>query len=356
MKTAQITIKDLARELNIATSTVSRALNNHPHVHKKTKEAVVNLAKKLGYTPNSIASSLRSDKTNTIGVIIPEIVHFFFSTVIAGIQEVANKAGYTIMICPSNENYTRELLDTKALAQHRIDGLLVSFSNKTTNFDHFIELKKQNIPIVFFDRKAEGLQTSTVVVEDYEGARKATKHLLEQGCKRIVHLAGSEHLNIGQDRLQGYLDVMKEEGLTADQRYMTAHGSSVERGYECTKNLLKLPNPPDGIFATNDMVALGAMKAIKEKGLEIPKDIAIIGFSNWQFSDLTEPRLSTISQPGAEVGKMAMRLLLEEINSNSDQIKYEHIVLPTKIIIRDSSLRGTKSSNLSIPNETRLVQ
>jgi LacI family transcriptional regulator, galactose operon repressor len=340
MKSKQVTIKDIASELNISASTVSRALKDHPYINSATKKQVINLAEKLNYTPNSLASGLRSQRTNTIGVIIPEIVHFFFSTVIAGIQEVANNAGYTIMICQSNESYEREVLDTKALMTHRIDGLLVSFSNETINFDHFREVKKKNIPIVFFDRTIKELDASNVIVTDYEGGRKATKHLLEQGCRRIAHLAGPKHLNISKERQQGYLDALEEFGLVPEQEYVQECGEYKEDGYKCTKRLLRLANPPDAIFANSDMAAFGAMQAIKDFGLRVPDDIAIIGFSNWQFSEMIEPQLSTISQPGIDIGRLAMRLLLDELNSKDEVVKHITKVLPVELIVRGSSLKN----------------
>lgn len=340
MKSKQITIKDIANELNISASTVSRALNDHPYINSETKKLVIELADKLNYTPNSLASSLRSHKTNTIGVIIPEIVHFFFSTVISGIEEVAHNAGFTILFCQSNESYEREVLDIKALMTHRVDGLLVSFSQETINFDHFKEVMNNNIPIVFFDRIIKEMDASNVIVADYDGARKATKHLLEQGCLRIAHLAGPKPLMISQERLNGYLDVLEDHNLKPEQGYMQECGGGKEDGYKSTKKLLQLPNPPDAIFANSDMVALGAIQAVKESGLNIPNDVAIIGFSNWHFSELIEPQLSTISQPGFDIGRVAMRLLLEELNSKDEIVQHKIKVLPTELIIRESSLKS----------------
>jgi LacI family transcriptional regulator len=340
MKSSQITIKDIARQLNISASTVSRALNDHPYINSETKKRVIDLADKLDYTPNSLATSLRSQKSNTIGVIVPEIVHFFFSTVIAGIEELAHNAGYTILFCQSNESYEREVLDTKALMTHRVDGLLVSFSKETMNFDHFKEVAKKNIPIVFFDRMMKEMDASNVIVADYDGARQATEHLLDQGCSRIAHLAGPKGLTISEERLNGYLDVLEEHHLKPEAGFMQECGGGKEDGYKCTKKLLQLSNPPDAIFANSDMVALGAMEAVKEVGLNIPNDIAIIGFSNWQFSESIEPQLSTISQPGFEIGRTAMMLLLDELNSSDEKLQHKTKVLPTELIIRASSLKS----------------
>jgi len=345
MKSSQITIKDLARELNISPSTVSRALKNNPNISDTTKKMVLELAEKWEYTPNSIASSLKSQKTNTIGVIIPEIVHFFFSTVIAGIQKVANEANYSILFCQTEESFEREVLDTRALINHRVDGLLVSISKETTNINHFKEVEKKNIPIVFFDRISKELDASSVIVEDYEGAKKATLHLIEQGCKRVAHLAGPKHLNISKDRKRGYLDALKSNNMKLEEDYIQECGINKEDGYHSTRILLQLITPPDAIFANSDMVALGAMQAIKEAGLLIPQDVAIIGFSNWPFSEMIDPHLSSISQSGFEIGKLATNLLLDEINSKDEVYVHKTEILPTELIIRGSSLKNKPSRN-----------
>jgi len=341
MKKKQATIIDIAKALKLSPSTVSKALKNHPDFSSETKKLVTDLAKKLNYEPNIIAVNLRNQTTNTIGVIIPEIIHFFFSTIIAGIEEVAYQNGYHVMFCQSNESYEKEVLDIKALIDHRVDGILVSFSKETTNFDHFIKAKERNTPIVFFDRITKTIDASNVIVEDYQGARKATEHLLDQGCKRIAHLdlASTNNLNTSRERLNGYLDVLKEHHLTPEQEYDQDCGDSKEEGYKCTKILLQLPNPPDGIFANNDLVACGAIQAIKEAGLSIPQDVAIVGFSNWQISEMTEPKLSTISQPGMEMGRVAARLLIDEMRNKEKVTQYKTKILPTELIIRGSSLK-----------------
>ena len=341
MKSSQVTIKDIARELGISPSTVSRAMKDHPDISPETKKLVNDLAKKLNYEPYSIALSLRSQKTLTIGVIIPEIVHFFFSTVISGIEEVAYKEGYTVMFCQSNESYEKEVIDTKALLSHRVDGLLVSHARETKNFDHFKEVEDRNIPMVFFDRIVKDLDVNKVIVDDYEGARKATSHLIEQKCTKIAHLAGPENLQISKDRLNGYTNALKEAGLEfrADYIINCGHGTRTE-GYDCMKALLSLKDPPDAVFANNDIAAYGAMIAIKEAGLHIPNDIAVVGFSNWQFSSLIDPELSTVSQPGLEMGHAAARLLLDELKNKDDTMMHSTHVLPADLVIRKSSIRN----------------
>lgn len=340
MKSSQVTIKDIAKELGISPSTVSRAMKDHPDISPETKKLVNDLAKKLNYEPNAIALSLRSQKTMTIGVIIPEVVHFFFSTVISGIEEIAYDAGYTVMFCQSNESYEKEVKDTKALLSHRVDGMLVSHSRETSNFDHFREVNERNIPVVFFDRVVKDMSVSKVIVDDYEGAEKATAHLIEEGCVKIAHLAGPANLQISKDRMNGYSNTLRESGLIPKEDYIVncGHGTR-EEGYHCMQQLLALPDPPDAVFANNDIAAYGAMIAIKEAGLRIPEDIAVVGFSNWQFSSLIDPELSTVSQPGIEMGRAAARLLLQELKNKGEDILHSTHILPTDLIVRKSSLK-----------------
>lgn len=339
MKQNQVTIKDIARILGISASTVSRALNDHPDINANTKKEVNELAKELHYEPNAIAQNLRSKKTNTIGVIVPEIVHFFFSTIISGIEEVAYDAGYTVMFCQSGESYEREVKDTKALLNHRIDGLLLSYSKETTNFDHFKEIQER-IPIVLFDRVTDQLNVSKIRVDDLNGAYEATKHLIDQNCQRIAHLAAPQNLTIGAERKQGYEKALTENNLSIESEYIIpCFSGTLNEGYYCMKRLLELDNPPDGVFAHNDTVAFGCMKAIKEMGLNMPNDIAIIGFSNWQFASLIEPQLSTIDQPGKEMGRVAAKRLIDELQNDELHSQPKTQVLKTKLIVRESSLR-----------------
>nr|WP_318840749.1 LacI family DNA-binding transcriptional regulator [Reichenbachiella ulvae] len=339
MKQAPVTIKDIARELGISPSTVSRALKDHPDISPETKKLVNDLAAQLNYEPNTIAMSLRSKKTHTIGVIIPEIVHFFFSTVISGIEEVAYKKGYTVMFCQSNETYEKEVIDTKALLAHRVDGFLISYSKETTNFDHFREIKKKEIPLVFFDRVPnEDLECSTITINDFESAERAVDHLAAENYKRIAHLAGPQNLEISKQRLEGYKNGIRKHNLYFEEAYVQYCGKGdFEEGQRCTKELLKLKNRPDAIFANNDVAAYGSMKAIKEAGLKIPDDVAIMGFSNWQFASLTEPQLTSIAQPGIEMGKAAARRLIMELEAGNEDIPPVDEVLKTDIIVRDST-------------------
>src|SRR5882672_8958507 len=219
MKFNQVTIKDIARELGISPSTVSRALKDHPDISTETKKLVNALSEKLNYQPNIVALNLRQKKTNTIGVIIPEIVHFFFSTVISGIEDIAYQAGYNVILAQSNESYQREVTDMKALFNSRVDGMLLSISRETTNYDHIESIISKGVPIVFYDRMYNNPETSRVIVDDYVGAKEAVEHLIEQGCQRIAHLEGAPGTSIGEDRKRGYLDALSENNIPAKENF-----------------------------------------------------------------------------------------------------------------------------------------
>jgi len=340
MKGNQITIKDIARQLGISPSTVSRALKDHPDISPKTIEAVKKLAEELNYQPNSIALSLRQQKSNTIGVIIPEIVHFFFSTVISGIEDVAYEAGYSVIVSQSNESYEREVMDSKALFNNRVDGMLVSVSRETTNFDHLSSIKNRGMPIVCFDRICEPLNCSQVIVDDFDGAFKATEHLVRQGYKKIAYLGGPLNLSTHRLRLDGYKAALKKYDIILnDAHVLTDHASDDDHNAkEILAMLLDSPNPPDAVFAISDILALGAMFAVKERNINIPKDFGVIGFSNWRFTELTEPSMSTIDQPGFAMGQEAARLLIKEIQSEDESnIEPEIITLKTNLIKRNST-------------------
>ena len=344
MKSGVVTLKDIARELNISTSTVSRALKNHEDISTHTKKLVHELAKKLDYQPNTIALSLRKSQTNTIGVIIPEIVHFFFSTVINGIEEVADKNGYNILLCQSNESFAKEVADSKALINSRVDGMLISCARETTSNAHLEDIYKRGIPLVFFDRFYDGIPANRVLVDDLDGARNAVLHLVDQGYKRIAHLAGPKGLPISSNRLNGYKEALKSSNIPFDEnlvKYHSANLEHVEDGYLKTKELLDLENPPDAIFAYQDLHAIGAMKAVKEKGLAIPDDFGLVGFSDWQMSSYIDPPLTSVSQFGYKMGMEAAKMVIEQIrhkdSSESKPYAPKTRILKTELIIRGSS-------------------
>jgi len=340
MSGTHVTIKDIARKLGVSPSTVSRALKDHPEISPKTKKVVTELANLLGYKPNEIALSLRSKKSKIIGLIIPEIVHHFFSSVISGIEEIAIEEGYNVMIFQSNESYTREVLNTQGLYSSRVDGLLVSLAKESKDYEHFRNLMNHNVPIVFFDRICEGLKTDRVIVDDYGGAFEAVQHLIDQGSKRILHLSGSERLLIGRNRINGYKDALDENNIPLDED-LIVKCDNYEDALEKTGDILKNHPDIDGVFTVNDFTAIGAMKVIKQTGRKIPEDIAVIGFTNSDSSTFTDPTLSSVDQHGTEVGREATKLLLKRLREG--QLEEDHTpqtrIIRTDMVVRESSRR-----------------
>ncbi|HAA12262.1 MAG TPA: LacI family transcriptional regulator [Cytophagales bacterium] len=339
MKSGQITIKDIARELNISPSTVSRALKDHPDISAETKKAVKELAEKLDYQPNSIALSLRKSRTNTIGIVIPEIVHHFFSTVISGVEDVAHEFGYNVIIAQSNEEVEREAGNVHALWSSRVDGMLISLSRETDHFEHLENLVRRKVPLVFFDRVPETLDVCKVVVDDYEGAFHAVEHLIEQGCKNIYHLAGPAHLSISHERRKGFEDAMKKHEMPLEPHQIVETGLTLEKGRKIMRGLLQGGSPPDGIFCVSDPVAIGAMQVGLSKGLDVPNDLAVVGFSDEPITGLMQPALSSVAQPGYEMGQLSTRIFLRQMDKGVENYPPETEVLRTTLVVRESSKR-----------------
>ena len=336
MRSNQVTIKDIARILGISPSTVSRALKDHPDINTDTKKAVNELASKLKYQPNAVALSLKNSRSNTIGIMIPEIVHYFFSSVISGIEDVASQKGYTVIICQSNEKFAREVSNAKALLSHRVDGILISISKETNSFDHFVNLQEGGIPLVFFDRIAPGINADQIINDDIDASYNATRHLIENGCKRIAHFAGPQGLIIGRNRLQGYLNALAEAGLPIDKR-LIIEADTFEKARNTVGQMLDTGNVPDGIFAVNDMTAIGAMQTIQKRGYKIPDQISIVGFSDGYLSGITDPHLSSVDQHGYEMGTTAAEMLFHRILSDEEEYVPEIKILKADLIVRGSS-------------------
>lgn len=337
MRSSQVTIKDIARELGISASTVSRALKDHPDISVETKRAVNELAERLSYQPNAVALSLKHSRSNTIGVIIPEIVHYFFSSVISGIEDVAYDAGFTVIICQSNEMYNREVSNAKALRSHRVDGVLVSVSKETNNYSHLKYLQDGNIPLVFFDRIVPEIQSDCVIIDDKDAAYRATKHMIEAGRKRIAHFAAPQNLIIGRDRKEGYLEALREANISIDQK-LIIEADSFEKARNAMNELIDTGNPPDGVFAVNDLTAIGAMQTIQKRGLKIPNDISVVGFSDGRFSGITEPNLTSVDQHGYEMGTIACEMLIQRIMNKDTDVAHQTKVLNANLIVRGSSM------------------
>lgn len=336
MGSRQVTIKDIAKELNISPSTVSRALKDHPDISQPTKDKINALVEKYHYKPNAVALNLRQGKSNVIGVIIPEIVHHFFSSVISGIEEVVQAKGYSVMLCQSSEMYDREVINSQVMLSSRVEGVLASVSKQTLKYGHFQDLLHQQIPLVFFDRIAPTLETDRVVVDDFNGAFKATEYLIRTGCKRIAHLSASQQLQIGYQRKRGFISALEKNRLEVDDDLMIKC-DKFDEALEVVPQLMALPNPPDAIFAVNDLTAAASIRALKKLGYRIPEDISVIGFTDGLVSTVTDPPLTTISQHGFHIGRRAAEILFQRIEGKTMNFKPIEEIIPTELVIREST-------------------
>lgn len=329
-----ITIKDIARILNISVSTVSRALKNHPDISDATKKAVQDMARELNYRPNEIALSLKNRRSKIIGVMVPKLVHHFFSSVIEGVENVAYDNGYQVMIYHSDEMYEREVQLTQSFMSYRLDGLIVSMSKETEDSSHFDKLSQLGVPIVYFDRGPEG-EYNKVLFDDYQGAYDAVKHLIDCGCKKIVHYAAPEHLDIGKKRRKGYSDALKDNGLDVTDD-LIIDCDSYDSALNCTSILFDRINGIDGVFAVNDLTAIGAVKQLNKLGRRVPEDVKVIGFTNETSSAIYHPSLSTVDQQGVKMGEEAASLLLQ----NMDGIKRAQVkTISANIVVRESTCK-----------------
>jgi len=339
MENNKITIHDIAKKLNINSSTVSRALNNSPRVTQKTKDKILAAANEMGYQRNHLASSLRTSKTHTIGIIVPRISRHFFSSAIAGIEETAYEAGYHVFICQSLEQLEREQNLVNTLLANRVDGVMVSISMETENYEHFQGLKNRGVPLVFFDRHCDIPDYNTVLIDDFQAGFEATEHLILQGCKNIAHLSGPQNVEIYKNRFKGYQNALAKHHIPFREEMVFSSRLMEKDGAESAKSILTLKPKVDGLFSANDVAAIGAMQYFKEKGIKIPQDIAIVGFSNEPISGIIEPSLTTIDQPGFEMGRLATNLLISQIENKAGEILKETIVLKPSLIERRSSIK-----------------
>lgn len=330
----QATIHDIARALNIDSSTVSRALNDSPRVSAKTKRKILDKATELGYQRNILASNLRTNKTNTIGVIVPRISRNFFSSVISGIEETAQKAGYSVIICQSFEDFEREKKLMETLFSNRVDGILISISMQTDNYDHLTPYLNHGGSIVFYDRPCNFENCSSISVDDYKASFIATEHLIQNGCKNIVHFSGPQINDLYKNRRQGYIDALKKYGIEFKEDYCLESKLSEEDGVIFAKKITEMENV-DGIYSSNDTAAIAAIQYLKSQGVSIPNDIAVVGFNNDPISSVIEPALTTVNQPDFEMGKMATTLLIHKIEKKSTE--KEQRVLDIELIVRASS-------------------
>jgi len=337
-----VTLKQIAEELGISVATVSKALKDYSDVSKRTRALVRETAHRLNYKPNSFAVNLRTKESKTIGIIIPEIVHHFFSSVIKGIVSQAEKKGYLVIMLQSNESYDLEKKQLDLLISKRVDGILISLANGTGNFDHIKNVISQDIPLVMFDKIAKVVNCSKVIIDDRKAAYMATQYLINIGCKKIAHFRGPLLPQNSIDRFLGYKQALLDNNIKYDSSLVYINecsDKSFEEGKKNAKQLLKDHKDVDGIFINTDLVAIGAMTLFLEKGIKIPEQINIVGFSNWFMSSVISPSLTTVDQPGFKMGKKAFKILYKEMmakkkNKNFD---YKQVVLDTELVIRDST-------------------
>lgn len=337
----EITIYHIAEKLGLSASTISRALKDHFSISQKTIEKVKKTAKEMGYRPNSLAVSLRSKKNKTIGVLVPTISQPFLSSLIISIEITAQKAGYNVVIMQSHDSYKEEVNLAKYLYSSRVSGIICSLAMETRDTSHFQIFKDTNIPLVFVDSVPKNFSTFRVVIDNYTAGYKATKHLIEQGCTRIAHLTvGEEFGNLYNERRKGYRDALKEFNLPIDEDLVVKlNALTYEAGEQGTNTLLRLKNPPDGIFSPTDILAVSAIQCAKKQKIKVPEELAIIGFNNDPISRIIDPSLSTITYPVEKMGKAAVEIILDNLKSPILNEAKEIVFLNTELLVRDSSKR-----------------
>ena len=332
-----VTIEDIAKKLGVSRSTVSRALRDHPLISTETKEQVKKIAKKFNYKPNLIAQSLSNNKAQIIGVIVPDIKYEFFSYAISGIEEVAYKSGYTIILCQSDENYEREIINTNSLIKQRVAGIIASVSQNTKNGRHFSEAIDHGIPVVLFDRICHDVEANKIIIDDVKCSFDAVSHLIDKGYKKIMHFAGPMTLEICRKRLKGYKDALDSAGIHFKEESVQYGGLGEEDGYNLMDSLISRKIIPDAIFCVNTPMAIGAYMRIRKAGLKIPSEIGLIGYSNNKITTLVDPPMTVVNQPSFEMGKKAAEILVELIESEKKYIKPQTIVLNANLIVRGST-------------------
>ncbi len=334
-----ITIYDIAKELNLSAATISRGLKDHRSISDKTKKRITLKAEEMGYRSNTFASNLRKKKTNTIGVIIPRMNSNFVSTVLTAVEKVANDFGYNVIISQSIENVNKEKLNTQTLFDNRVDGVLASVAYDTDNTKHFDKFIKKKIPLIFFDRIIESDDIPSVVIDNFKSGYELTQHLISQGCTRIVHISGNQKRNVYKDRFEGYQKALAEASIEFSDDLLIEGELTEEAGIQAAETILKMKNMPDGIFSANDICAASCMQVLKQNGIRIPEDIAITGFNNDPISRLTEPNLTTVNYPAFRMGEIAATNLINHLQGVSSIFDTHKIILKSEMLIRESSLK-----------------
>jgi len=338
----EITIYDLANKLNLSPATISRALKDHPAINKKTKKRIADMAEQMGYRSNTFASKLRKNKTNTIGVIIPRLNSHFVASVLGGMEKIANDAGYTIIVSQSMESAAKEIANTRTMFDNRVDGLLVSLAYDTGDFDHFDKFTKRGIPVIFFDRVYDDESTVRIVIDNYKNAYDITTHLIQQGCRRIMHITGNLKRNVYSERYRGYRKALKDAGIAFQKELLLTGELNETSGTEAAETILAMKKLPDAIFGANDICTASCMHKLIQSGLQVPGDIAMAGFNNDPISRIVEPNLTTVNYPAYQMGELAASTLINHLTGVADINNTHLIVLRSELIIRPSSLKIEK--------------
>jgi len=338
-KPREVTIYDIARKLNVSATTVSRGLQNHPAISKKTKKRIQDMVDELGYRSNHIARNLRQKQTQTIGVIVHELNSTFITSVLAGIEKVTTEAGYDLIITHSSESMTKEMANAKNLFNKRVDGVIASLAFNTTDLDHFKPFIQKNVPVIFFDRVEQDSNNTVVIIDNAKCGYIATQHLISQGCRRIVHVTSSLQRNVYSQRFQGYKDALYDNGIAFDEKLLLINDLSEKAGIESAMKILRMDPMPDGACITNDFVAAVCMRTLKEHDVNIPGDIAVVGFNNDAVGKLIEPALTTINYPGSDMGQIAATNLINHLKGVSSLQQTNTIIVRSELIVRKSSLR-----------------
>jgi LacI family transcriptional regulator len=334
----EITIYDIARELNISASTVSRGLRNSTSIRKDTRRKILSKARELGYQHNTFASSLRKQRTSTIGLVLPRLDSYFQSTVISGIEKVAKKRGYNLIISQSEETMAKEVTCLSTMYNSRVDGLLFSLAYDTDNLDHLDMFINKGIPVVFFDRVSEHPDYINIVIDNFKAGHEVTEHLIKQGCKRILHMGGNLKRNVYRDRFNGYKKALKDNGIVFNPKHVFIGMMNQQAADDVVDNMFGMKNLPDGVFASNDTTAVQIICRLKEAGIRVPQDVCVAGFNNIPISNVIDPNLTTVNYPGQEMGEVAASTLID-ILQNSNTVKLNTIVLKHELILRSSTAR-----------------
>lgn len=338
-----VTIYDIAQKLDLSSATVSRGLQDHPAINKNTRKKIQEAAKELGYRHNNFASSLRKQKTNTIGVIVHELNSNFITSVLAGIEKVTTEAGYDLIIAHSSESFKKEAANALNLFHKRVDGLIASLAFDTQGLDHYIQYEEKGIPVIFFDRVEEQTESTKVIIDNYKCGYEATQHLIEQGCKKVVLVTANLKRNVYAQRHKGYKDALYDNSIPYNKEYVLIKDLSEQCGVEAALQILKMKPLPDGAFITNDFSAAVCMQTLKEHGVRIPEDIAVVGFNNDAIGKIIEPQLTTIDYPGIDMGEIAARNLINHLKGLSNIKHTSTIVVRSNLIVRKSSLKKSPS-------------